>query len=209
MATDGTAPRSQPLVRPAHPSEDQKLTDVLARSFWDDPVTTYMIPSDRLRYPRQRHLFRAELHGARRRGEILTTDDLAGASLWLRPHEWKTPNRELLAMMPHLVLAFGGRLRAVAKLVELIERKHPTEPHWYLADLGTDPARQGLGVGGALITAITDRCDREGVGAYLESSKAVNVPYYERFGFRVTEAVTVPDGPTIWLMWRDPVAPTA
>ena len=77
-------------------------------------------------------------------------------------------------------------------------------PHWYLAILGTDPAHQGCGVGGALIRAITDRCDEEGLGAYLESSKERNVPYYARHGFEVRDQITSGDGPPMWLMWRDP-----
>jgi hypothetical protein len=48
------------------------------------------------------------------------------------------------------------------------------------------------------------RCDAEGTGAYLESSKPDNVPYYERFGFRVTGQIDMPKGPTMWPMWRDP-----
>ena len=63
---------------------------------------------------------------------------------------------------------------------------------------------QGNGVGRALITAVTDRCDTTGIGAYLESSKAANVPYYERFGFVVTGEIQVADSPTLYAMWRDP-----
>ena len=49
------------------------------------------------------------------------------------------------------------------------------------------------------------KCDAEGVGAYLESSKDVNVPYYRRFGFEVRQEITHGnDGPKQWLMWRDP-----
>ena len=78
------------------------------------------------------------------------------------------------------------------------------EPHWYLAILGTDPPHQGKGVGGALLAPVLTRCDTEGTGAYLESSKPDNVPYYERFGFRVSGQIDMPDGPTMWPMWRDP-----
>jgi hypothetical protein len=49
----------------------------------------------------------------------------------------------------------------------------------------------------------TPLVDRDGVGAYLESSKESNVDYYARFGFRVTEEVRLPRGPRVWLMWRD------
>ncbi len=30
------------------------------------------------------------------------------------------------------------------------------------------------------------------------------MPFYSRFGFEVRETVTHPDGPSQWLMWRDP-----
>ena len=85
-----------------------------------------------------------------------------------------------------------------------IERVHPRAPHWYLAVIGTDPPEQGKGVGAALLDPILERCDREATGAYLESSKPENVPWYERFGFTVTGQIDLPDGPPLWSMWRDP-----
>jgi hypothetical protein len=52
---------------------------------------------------------------------------------------------------------------------------------------------------------VLERCDRDGVPAYLESSKERNVVLYERHGFRVVEQLRLPkDGPPIWRMWREP-----
>ena len=48
------------------------------------------------------------------------------------------------------------------------------------------------------------RCDAECAPAYLESSNPDNVPYYERFGFEVTGEIVIPDGPSLWPMWRNP-----
>lgn len=86
-----------------------------------------------------------------------------------------------------------------------VERRHPAAPpHWYLATLGTEPACQGHGLGTAALTPVLEGCDRDGVGAYLECSKERNIDYYARFGFRVTGAIRLPRGPTLWPMWRDP-----
>lgn len=86
-----------------------------------------------------------------------------------------------------------------------VEKKHPHTLHYYLLALGVVPEMQGRGLGTQLMRPILERCDRDGIPAYLESSKEINVPLYERNGFKVTEEYTVSGGgPRIWLMWRDP-----
>lgn len=82
---------------------------------------------------------------------------------------------------------------------------HPEEPpHAYLAILGTDPAAQGRGLGSAMMAPVLEQCDRDGLGAYLESSKDQNIYFYARHGFRVTAERRLPRGPRLWPMWRDP-----
>jgi len=89
-----------------------------------------------------------------------------------------------------------------------IDSLHPREPHWYLATLGTDPRFQGTGVGSALLASTLARVDEEGTPAYLESSKARNVPLYARFGFEVIEELRSKAGrPPMWRMWREPRVP--
>ena len=85
-----------------------------------------------------------------------------------------------------------------------IDGAHPSEPHYYLAVLGTEPELQGGGIGSALMRPVLDMCDRDEVPAYLESSKERNIAFYARHGFRVTREMKLPKGPPVWLMWRDP-----
>ena len=61
------------------------------------------------------------------------------------------------------------------------------------------------GGGSALLEPMLRRCDSEAVGAYLETGTERNVRFYSRHGFRVTDEVPLPDGPPMWLMWRDPL----
>jgi ribosomal protein S18 acetylase RimI-like enzyme len=95
-------------------------------------------------------------------------------------------------------------VRRAQMLEHAIHAARPRGPHWYLATLGTDPGHQGCGVGSSLIDPVLRRADASALPAYLESSKEENIPFYQRHGFRVTQELTVPGGPTLWSMQRDP-----
>jgi ribosomal protein S18 acetylase RimI-like enzyme len=96
-------------------------------------------------------------------------------------------------------------VQASVAVMELMEKHHPDEPHWYLMLIGSDPSVRGAGFGQALMRSRLDRCDAEGVPAYLENSNPRNESYYLRFGFEVTGEIKLPDGgPPMWPMWRDP-----
>jgi GNAT superfamily N-acetyltransferase len=70
---------------------------------------------------------------------------------------------------------------------------------------GTATGRRGEGIGGALISATLDRCDREGVPACPEASTIRSRGLYERLGFVfMGRTVDLPDGPAMWPMWREP-----
>ena len=204
-----TEPRGKaPTIRRAIAADRRELADTLARAFHDDPVWTWLFPDEARRADRNLRVFAAYLRDGLKVGEVYTTPERSAAALWKPPGKWKLSNAALLRSLPDLLRAFGRRLPASLEIERKVEAVHPHEPHWYLAMLGTDPVAQGQGIGGALITRITDRCDVEGLPAYLESSKQANVPYYERFGFRVTgETQLGHDGPTIWFMWREPQVP--
>jgi GNAT superfamily N-acetyltransferase len=145
-------------------------------------------------------------------GEVWTTDELTSASVWAAPGHWKTTTREDIALarsiyqpqvLSHpIVLA---RSPVVGLALMNVERKHPeSPPHWYLAVVGTDPDSQGKGLGGTVLSPVLERCDHDGIAAYLESSKESNLAYYARHGFKVIEVHRLPRGPRVWGMWREP-----
>ena len=81
---------------------------------------------------------------------------------------------------------------------------HPSDPHHYLMLLGVVPARQGTGVGSALLRAVLDIADAAGEPAYLEATTPQNRALYERHGFEVTRESPRRGLPAPWAMWRDP-----
>jgi len=193
-------------ARDADAGELTPVAEVLARAFHDDPAMIWLFgdkPVPRLR--RLRRYFASEARRHRRHGgTVLTADGRPGGAFWEPPGQWNVSWPAVVRSAPMLMSTIGRRLPRALRGLGQIERVHPRAPHWYLAVIGTDPPEQGKGVGAALLGPILERCDREAVGAYLESSKPENVPWYERFGFTVTGQIDLPDGPPLWSMWRDP-----
>lgn len=180
------------------------MAAALARAFDDDPVMAWAFGRGPRRLRRLRRFFTHEARRHRLHGEVLTTDGQEGAAYWDPPERWRVTWGQFLKQVPALAPMLGPRLPRVLRGLQVIEDAHPRQPHWYLAVLGTDPPLQGKGVGARLLQPVLDRCDAQGLGAYLESSKEANLAYYARFGFTVTGEITLPHGPPLWPMWREP-----
>ncbi|WP_330180664.1 GNAT family N-acetyltransferase [Nocardia sp. NBC_01503] len=196
-------------VRQAQRSDIPTLGRVLGLAFADDPIVTWLLPDAASRARRAATMFTTVArHNYFEHGGIdVAVDDsgdLVGVAMWAPPgHSSEHTN---LRALSGLIRAFRGRLFAAGRMAEKMAAEHPHDPpHWYLASIGTLPATRGKGYGKALLSARLDRCDAEGLPAYLESSKPENVPYYERFGFEVTAELDATEGgPLMWKMWREP-----
>lgn len=179
------------------------LARVLARAFYDDPPARWLIPDDRKRLPRLEHWFTlalAELYLPY--GHCYTTDELAGAALWVPPPRPPLGPAALVRLLPHGFRIFGVYLPRNLIALRGSDVKHPREPHYYLPFMGVDPKRQGEGLGTELMDPVLRRCDHDRSLAYLEASSPRNRRLYERHGFRVTADARLGSGPPIWPMVR-------
>lgn len=193
-------------VRLATDADLGPIAASLSRAFADDPVMNYLLGKEELPFDKGVKFFTLMCKIQLPHQHIYVTDGCEAAAVWAPPDKWKVPSSEILKATPAFLSVFGVKqfVSALSALT-LLEKNHPKEPHYYLEFLGTDPDHQGRGIGSALLQPVLDRCDEEGVGAYLESSKASNVPFYARHGFAVTrELEHKRNGPHQWLMWRDP-----
>jgi ribosomal protein S18 acetylase RimI-like enzyme len=184
-----------------------RLREVMARAFDDDPIANWFCAQDARRAERIRLFFNVAVRKmALRHDEIYTTSEIEGGAIWFPPGKWKMGLFDQLKLTPDMLrVASPRRLLGVMSGLSAVEKRHPHDPHYYLMALGVEPAQQGRSIGTQLMAPMLERCDRKGVPAYLESSNEKNVPLYERNGFKVTEEFVVPyHGPKIWLMWRDP-----
>ena len=94
----------------------------------------------------------------------------------------------------------GGPAEAVGAVFEQTAEHEPSEPYWYLRQIGVDPALRRAGHGSAVMRPGIDEADAAGAPAYLEATSRPGVAFYERHGFVALAEVQVGDAPPLWPM---------
>ena len=189
------------VVRLATAQDVGPASRVLAEAFKSDPMHRWIFPGERWWSWGSRRSFAIAIRQELQRASVWVDSELRGAAIWHAPNIRRGVVEQAafaLRMLPLL----AWRAPSIGSAFGKLEALHPQQPHWYLYAIGTDPKHQGAGIGSALMKAALAQCDADRLPAYLEASKAENVPYYERFGFRVTRDFVLPDGPTVWCMTR-------
>jgi GNAT superfamily N-acetyltransferase len=189
------------VIRLARPDDAPRLDDVLADSFFDDPISIHLLPDASRRRDRLRlgmgHVMRSYIasNGA------WTNDDLEGVALWAKPGDPKPSAMQQVKDLPTFARSFGRHLPRAMRAFGSAERRRPDDDHWFLEIIGVRPDRQGQGVGSALLRAALTEIDGAGLPAFLVTSNPSNLPFYEQLGFAVDEEYDI--GPVhVWPMLR-------
>jgi ribosomal protein S18 acetylase RimI-like enzyme len=195
--------QSVPVVRPITDADVPTSVDTLARAFADYPFTRHVVAADgheeRVRRFEEFYLTRIGMVY----GRVWVADEGRAVAVWTTPEQDPSPAfAELGQVLGELT---GDRQAAYEAAEEAVAPYRPQEPVWFLYTLGVAPEAQGRGLGGAVLVPGIEEARRTGYPAFLETSREANVRFYERLGFRVTAAVSLPDdGPRAWCMRRDP-----
>jgi ribosomal protein S18 acetylase RimI-like enzyme len=191
-------------ARAATWADADALAATMASAFSDDPFVGFLLQNEATRQTVMPLLFKLLFELGLPHGACDVTPGYEAAALWRPPGAWKTPVWEYLANGLEAMDIFDfSSARHALRVMNVIENLHPHEPHWYLQAIGTDPAKHGKGFGGAVMRRQLANADISGLPAYLESSKDTNIPFYQSFGFQVSGEIKLPDGPTLWPMWRE------
>jgi GNAT superfamily N-acetyltransferase len=176
-------------IVPASPADVPAAASALASAFTHDTVMGTLVDGED-RQLRLAGLFRAlmragVLHSGRLDLAIRDTDgSLLGAAIWEQPGRHPslfTQPRE----MPSFVRALGWRgLRHAIRVQTTLARHRPTEPHWYLAQIGVSAEARGAGVGSAFLKSRLEKVDAEGLPPYLEAANERNRALYRRLWLR-------------------------
>ena len=194
-------------IRRATRADNDAIATALASAFHDDPLFSWFFPDARTRL--------GKLHGffaycnprmALPHDETWINAEGTTVAVWLPPDKWKAPVSEQIRVLSGFVRWAGRHTPRILSTMATMEKSHPHDPpSWYLFVLGTAAEHQGKGHGSAVMAPVLDRCDNEGIPAYLESSNPRNIPFYARHGFVERAPLELgPGRPAVIPMWREP-----
>lgn len=197
-------------IRVAGETDRELVVRLLDEAFQDDPVSNWVFPTPAHRRAKHPALMAAFTDVVLAEGRIDLAEDGSACALWLSvpaaaQHDG-TDEGDAEDGPAELRAAVDPDNERVEQIGRLTAGVHPEgRAHAYLWMIGVAPERQGQGLGRALIESVLDRCDREGLAAYLEASNARSRALYERLGFEPEGSpLDLPGGPRMWPMWREP-----
>jgi ribosomal protein S18 acetylase RimI-like enzyme len=195
-------------VRRADAGDATPITEAMSEAFMHDPLSSWIFPDPAQRAHLHPRFFRYFVELTLVNGLAYISGGHIGVTLWFDINGDDTAGIAADEMHAYMNRELDSACTdRFFTLDELMRQNHPHDrQHAYLAFAAVSANHQGQGIGGRLIRHRLAELDAAGTPAYLEASCARNARLYERLGFTlIAPAIGLPDGPTIYPMWR-PVA---
>jgi ribosomal protein S18 acetylase RimI-like enzyme len=109
-------------------------------------------------------------------------------------------------LLPGMLMLGPRSMARVGRWLSTWAQHDPDEPHVHLGPFAVDMHLQRRGIGSLVMAEHCRRLDAAGHVGYLETDKPENVPFYERFGYKVVGEATVLSVPN-WFMRREAHSP--
>lgn len=185
-------------IRLAQLEDASTLGNSLAIAYEGNPLVRWMFEDD-FSEDKLRGLFTALVEFGIKNGQVFASLAGEGAAIWFPPIPDQLDHLDVTTDTSEW--SGGRRDAALAVLAE----GRPTEHHYYLDAVGVVPNVRRQGTASSLLAPVLERCDSDGVGAYLENSDPANSSFYRRHGFVETGGLPLPQGaPLVVSMWRPP-----
>jgi GNAT superfamily N-acetyltransferase len=180
---------------------------IVARGMRDNPLHTAALGDDPdMREQRLARMFGVALPLIHSKGVVLgafNENTLVGIAGMITPGRCQPSITEKLAVMPRVVPAISASaFGRVGRWMTMWAQHDLRQPHWHLGPVAVDAHLQRTGIGTMLMNEYCARLDRVHGTGYLETDKASNVTFYERFGFQTIDEEPVLNTPN-WFMKRE------
>ena len=198
-----TLPALAPRI--ATQADAELVTRVLVDAFHGDPMWgAWAFPNPQTRRANRQAVFAAFVAGGLRYPTTWVAPSDAAVAMWIPPGGTGLTARQEVELEAELRTRLGAsEANRILQALDMFVTLTPTESHYYLSLLGTDPAYAGGGYGQQLLAHTLAVVDDAGAPAYLDCADDL-VPLYRRFGFHVIGSLVLPNGPRSNGMRRPP-----
>ncbi|GHJ12248.1 N-acetyltransferase [Micromonospora sp. AKA38] len=187
-------------IRAARWTDRQAVAALIADTLHPSPLGAWLVPDAAQRRRVLTDVVAVWVEHAMFFGDVHLTEDLTAAIVGFHRYRPIPPPANYPT---RLVEAAGSQAERFSALECLIAQQQPTEPHYHLALLAVSPTRQKTGCGSALLGHHRTRLDR------IELPSWTTVPaeaerLLTRYGYTLRPPLTVPHGPSLRPMRRNP-----
>lgn len=180
------------------------VVDTAARSLHGEAMLRWSFGEERFEERIRRHFTHYDGENVRR-GWVRLAEGGTGIAVWIPPDGREEHEAIGPAPAGNEEEILGDHAERHVAFWTWVEEHQPGDPFVYLSHIGIAPEHQRRGLGRALMQDGLASADRDGLGTWLETSRADNAGYYEGFGFRTVMDEDAPGGgPHIWFMLREP-----
>lgn len=162
------------------------VVNILAHSFVDNKSVNYIIKQDKKRAQRLKNLMGYSFDVCHLFGDVFLSDNKKGCALILLPEKKKTNLKSILLDIELIVSCVGlFNIKKALDRETKIKKLHHKGLMYYLWFIGVDPDEQSKGIGSKLMGEIINEATSKQRPIYLETSTLKNIPWYEKFGFKI------------------------
>ena len=190
----------------ANDNELDKVCDLLAGEFNNDPVHEVLFSDTKERVNILRNYFRIYVNLARERGGILLAENNEGALIYFRPNVMETTNESRAMLEQQIHNVCGPYYGIVSMYTHALERYHPQTPlHYYIPLIAVQQSSRGKGVANVLFSALHAMADKDKYPCYLECTRLSTRTRFMHWGYRdAGPALRIEGVPELFPMWREP-----
>ena len=166
--------------------ERDRVIDILEEPFNDNQSVNYIVKQDKKRARRIRKLMAYSFDVCYLFGDVFLSEDKSGCALILLPDKKKNNLKSILLDIKLIVSCIGiSNIKKAMKRESKIKKLQPRKSIYYLWFIGVYPDQQNKGIGSSLIKEVIEEAHSRQRPVYLETSTLKNIPWYEKFGFKI------------------------
>ncbi|MEU8263994.1 N-acetyltransferase [Micromonospora sp. NPDC048999] len=188
-------------IRAARWADKDSVAALIADALHPTPLAAWLVPDPPQRRQVLTNVVGIWVEHAMFFGDIHLTDDFTATTVGFHRYRPIPPPTNHHNQVTD---AAGPHAHRFELLDSLLSTKQPTEPHHHLAYLAVRPDAQNAGRGTAMLTHHQTRLDRIELPSWttiLDGNEAL----LARYGYTPRPAITLPDGPTLHPMRRNPL----